>query len=380
MTAVERLLTEIREVAATVDAHATDADHDGQLAPAVMKALHDHGFLRILLPRELGGAGLSLSAAFPVFEAAGRIDGAFGWNLSIGSITLHAVATRLAAPEAAAVLDDPHALVAGGVNPGAVTARRVPGGYRFTGRVGFASGSADATWLLTAAVPEGSTPADPLVAGLFRPDAATILDTWHVSGMRATSSADFLLHDAFVPDELTFSFDLASRPGGDVDSIPMASTLGVALGFVALGVAGHALDRLASLASVRSAFGSPDVLAARPDVQIAAARARALIDAGRAYVASTWRDVETSVSVGRSVTVDDLVRLRLSYVTATQNAIAAADLAWASAGSSAIYEGEPLERCWRDVHVVGQHHFVSTRHLERLGRITLGGPPGPGPI
>jgi alkylation response protein AidB-like acyl-CoA dehydrogenase len=380
VTAVERALGALQEVAGLVEAHATDADRNGELASSVMKALHAQGLFRLLLPMDVGGQGMSLAEAFPVFEAAAQLDGAVGWNLSIGCITLAAVHAQLGTDRADRVLRDPDTIIAGGVTPGSVHARRVSGGYRFSGHVRFASGSAHATWLFTAATTAGASPGQRLVGGLIEPAAVTLLDAWHVTGLRATSSTDFLLDDVFVPDELTFPFDLGPPPDGPIETLPMASTLGVALAFVALGVAGHALVRLLSLATTRSPFGSADVLAARTDVQIATARSRALIDAGRAYVLATWHGIQTELVEGRTLTIDDLARLRLSYVTATQNAIVATDLAWASAGSSAIYEGESLERCWRDVHVVGHHHFVSARHLDRLGRITLGLPPGPGPI
>jgi len=51
-----------------------------------------------------------------------------------------------------------------------------------------------------------------------------------------------------------------------------------------------------------------------------------------------------------------------------------------AAGMNAIALGSPLERCWRDAHAVTQHIAISPSHLERLGRITLGLDPGPGPI
>jgi alkylation response protein AidB-like acyl-CoA dehydrogenase len=87
-----------------------------------------------------------------------------------------------------------------------------------------------------------------------------------------------------------------------------------------------------------------------------------------------------SASGTRSLAPDDLAGLRLAYVTAAEQAAAATDLVYRAAGSSAIFERGGIERCWRDVHAVTQHFAVSPRHLERIGRITLGLDPGPGPI
>jgi alkylation response protein AidB-like acyl-CoA dehydrogenase len=385
------LVEQVRAMAEVVDDHAAASDRAGVLAAAIIDALHESRLVRMLLPTEHCGAGLTLRDVFPVFEAAGALDGALGWNLCIGSISLMVATAGVSEGARARILADPRALIAGGVNPGAVVATRVDGGYLFNGRVGFASGSADATWLFTAAIATGQPgqPGQPgdgeagppnLIGGLFPPHATSLLDTWHVSGMRATSSHDFVLDNVFVPDELAFPVALATAADDPLRSLPLPSMLGSGLAFVALGVAAHAIDRLVALATERLPLFSHEPLRHRADVQIATARARGLVDSARAYVTTTWDDVEDATSAGRPLSTDDLARLRLSYVVAVENAIAATDLAWAAAGSAALFEGEPLERCWRDVHAVGQHAFVSTRHFDRIGRITLGLPPGAGPI
>jgi len=86
------------------------------------------------------------------------------------------------------------------------------------------------------------------------------------------------------------------------------------------------------------------------------------------------------VKSGAMPSVDDQVRLRLAYVTAAESFARATDLVRNAAGMNAITLGSPLERCWRDAHAVTQHIAISPSHLERLGRITLGLDPGPGPI
>ena len=161
-------------------------------------------------------------------------------------------------------------------------------------------------------------------------------------------------------------------------ALPFASRLGSGLSWVAIGIATRALDRVTALARTSVRFGGTQPLSTLHDVQVAVARARALIASGRSYLLSAWAAAESAARTG--LTDDDLAALRLSYVTATQHAIAAADSLWEAAGSAALYESEGLERCWRDVHAVGQHAMVSTRHLGRLGQVTLGLPPGPGPI
>jgi len=139
-----------------------------------------------------------------------------------------------------------------------VRAIQVDGGYRFTGRVPFVSGSAHATWLFAAAaVFDGDKPREAadggpvLVSGIFRPEQATILDTWHVSGMRATSSNDVLIDNLFIPSEMAFPLSHIPSDRDPLAALPLLSRLGAGLSFVALGVATHAIDLLIELAALK---------------------------------------------------------------------------------------------------------------------------------
>ena len=372
----DRYLQALRTLAPLVDGHAAEADRTRRLADPVFEALCAHGLLRLLVASADGGGGLSLSELFTVIEAAARLDGALGWNLCVANVSLAAVVEAL--PDASAeLLARRDLLIAGAIRPGAVTAAPVDGGWRFDGQIGFASGAAHATHFLTASAAD---PADGVTLGTMRcglapRDAVEILDTWHASGLRATSSTHVTFPGVVVPERHVF---LLSPSAPRVGALPFASRLGSGLSWVAVGIATRALDRVTALARTSVRFAGTQPLSTLHDVQVAVARARALIASGRAYLLSSWAAAESAAPTG--LTDDNLAALRLSYVTATQHAIAATDVLWEAAGSAALYESEGLERCWRDVHAVGQHAMVSARHLGRLGQITLGLPPGPGPI
>ena len=63
---------------------------------------------------------------------------------------------------------------------------------------------------------------------------------------------------------------------------------------------------------------------------------------------------------------------RLACLTAAENSVAAVDLLYRLAGSSAIFQSSPLERCFRDVHTAAQHLQVQEGRWETAGRVLLG--------
>ncbi|MEX2206202.1 MAG: hypothetical protein WEF50_08250 [Myxococcota bacterium] len=79
-----------------------------------------------------------------------------------------------------------------------------------SGRWGFASGIRQSTWVMTGCMLEQGDPPAPVTSGIpirhfVVPRASvTVLDTWHVGGLRGTGSTDFTIDDLFVPNERSF--------------------------------------------------------------------------------------------------------------------------------------------------------------------------------
>jgi len=65
--------------------------------------------------------------------------------------------------------------------------------------------------------------------------------------------------------------------------------------------------------------------------------------------------------------------LRASFAVAMTNAhrscTEAVDLLCKTNGGSSVYSRCPLERCFRDIHTVSQHHFTSVAFDEKAGQV-----------
>jgi indole-3-acetate monooxygenase len=383
-------LERARELAPLVRTSAEESERERRLASSVVEAFHDAGLFRLQIPERFGGAGLDPVEALPIYEEISAADGSAGWNLAIGAGG-GAFAAMLDDAEALEeIVGDPRALLAGSVNPTALRVVPEADGVRVSGRLRYASGVSQSSWLMAGGLvfdgdnprPRMTAEGAPVIVGTFFPTReARVLDTWHANGLAGTGSHDVEVSDVFVPARRVFEFfSTKPRPFDPLASLPLFSRLGATIAGVGIGIARRAIDELASLASAKVPIASAGPLRERATVQIDVGRARGLVEGARAHVTGTAREVFARVAAGAQPSVDDQVRLRLAYVSAAESFARAVDLVRNAAGMNAIALGNPLERCWRDVHAVTQHIAISPVHLERLGRITLGLDPGIGPI
>ncbi|HXJ32886.1 MAG TPA: acyl-CoA dehydrogenase family protein [Candidatus Eisenbacteria bacterium] len=374
---VARLAPLIRE-------HAERSERESQLATEVVEAFHEAGLFRVLLPLEMKGSGLTIPETLRVYEAVARIDGSCGWNLAIcadgpvfGHFLPHATYDE--------IFGDPRALIGGSLNPMSTRAVRCDGGWRFSGKATFVSGSAQLTWVMSSGIvfrdgaPEmGSNGIPVMRSGVLPKRVCTVLDTWSVSGMRGTGSNDCAFEDVFVPDAFTFDWPdpRSSWQRGAFAAVPLVTQLGGGLASVALGIAQHAIDALVELATTKVPAATRATLCERPLAQIQVAQAEGLLQAGRAYLWSAneeaWRRGEAGAPFG----APERAAARLASVTAAKLAAQAVDLVYDAAGATSIQKSSPIERCWRDVHAVTQHVILSTGRFEIVGRVLFGLDPG----
>jgi len=381
--AVETYLARIADLAPLVREHATTSERDGRLATPIVEALHEAGLFRILLPRSLGGGGLTIPESIVVFEAMARLDASVAWNLSIcadGPLFGH----FLSRDAYETVFDDPRAVIAGTLNPLTIRAVRCDGGWRYSGRANYVSGSAQATWLVGAGI-ELHDDAPRMVDGFPIMRAAimpfrhcTILDTWHVSGMRGTGSNDCTFEDVFVPDDFTFAWPEARSPWctGAFGTVPLATQLGSALAAVAIGTARHAIAAVVELATMKVPAGTRALMRERPLAQMQIAQAQGWVEAAHAYLSSAVARCWQMGEAGEPFDNAARAAARLASVTAVKLAAQAVDLVHDAAGMNAVQTSSELDRCWRDLHTMTQHVILGTGRYEIVGRILMGLEPG----
>jgi len=366
----------------TAEASFTTANAYLGAAP-VVEALRSNGLFSMSVPAALGGLETPLIPVLRSIEEVAYADGATGWNVMIafdsGLMAAHLSATR----SRQLVASIPRAIIAGSVAPTGQI-QRTDDGYRLAGRWPFGSGCQQADiFILGAMLFEKGAPVIakngiPEMMEVAVPAAdVKILDTWRVAGLRGTGSHDFSVDNLFVADGFVQPMNLgASVDRGPLYDFPTLGSFAVAKAAVALGNARHAIDALKDLARTKIPTGQMTLLRERPALQIDLARAEAIVRSSRAFLHQTVDEVLRIVSAGKPVEQQQLAILRLAAVDAVLRCAEAVDLMYNAGGASAIYETSPLERCFRDAHVITAHVVVQPAVYEAAGRVLMDLPPG----
>src|SRR3989442_10905648 len=137
-------LDRARELSPRVAVAAPQIERDRRIPEALLDALHDAGFFRLLLPRSFDGGELDPVTFTLVIEEIAKGDASTAWVLcqTAGcSMTVAYVPPDVARD----IFGDPRAVMAWGPGPGS-RAVVADGGCRVTGTWSFASGGRHATW------------------------------------------------------------------------------------------------------------------------------------------------------------------------------------------------------------------------------------------
>ena len=79
-------------------------------------------------------------------------------------------------------------------------------------------------------------------------------------------------------------------------------------------------------------------------------------------------------AAGRTPTLRQRAIARLAAAKAAEASAQAVDLLYNAAGGTGLFESNPLERCFRDVHATTQHIGTQPANFELAGRVLLLGP------
>jgi alkylation response protein AidB-like acyl-CoA dehydrogenase len=367
-----------REFAPELAAAAAEIECRRELPEPVVAALVERGFFHLLLPGSLGGAELLPASFVPVIEEIAKADASTAWCLNQAS-GCSMTAAYLDPAAACEIFGGPRGILAWGPGPGKAWA--VDGGYRVTATFSYASGSHNATWLgcHVPVVEADGTPrlncdGSPVIRTmLFPKSSAQITEIWHVIGLKGTGSDRFSVEDLFVPERHTATRDdEARREEGLLYRFSSLQLYAAGFAGVAMGIARNTLDAFVALAHDKVPFRSGSTLRDNHLIQSQVAQAEARLCAARAFLLRSLDEITAEIERTGHITLDQRMDIRLASTFAIHQSLQVVDTAYHSAGSTAIFEENPFERRFRDIHTVSQQLQGRQEHFETVGQYLLG--------
>ena len=363
-------------VAGAIIAHRDEAEAIRRLPPALLEVLRSAGLFRLQTPVELGGFEAELTTVLAVYEELARLDGSVAWNVWNANIGLGAgFMTKAGAAVIWGAGPDPvivnSARPAGGAIP-------TDGGYRLSGRWDIVSAIDSADWVVLFGIVMGAegpvmvTAELPDVRSFYVPKRdVTVLDTWHVGGMRGSGSNTVVVDDAFVPEALAPSPFGSSRIDRPAFRIPIFTSIASGAAAACLGIARSAIDEIIALAPTK-ATGAGCMLSALPSGQGAIASADAQLRAAHLLLHDAAGDLCASAVADSAITVAQRGRIRAAMTHAALTSRSVVNAMYELGSSSSLYSANRLERIFRDGNAAAQHGLLNPLTFVAAGRILLG--------
>ena len=354
----DELLERIRARAAAVDAENRFPDED-------LAELTDAGYLAILVPKALGGAGLGLAEASILQQrlATAAPATALAINMHLvwtgvakvfsdrGISGLEFVQEGAAAGEVFAfgISEAGNDLVLFGSDT--VAEPQPDGSYAFTGTKIFTSLGPVWTQLGLHGL-DITSPDGPQVVYAFVPrtDAVTTRDDWDTVGMRGTQSRTTELHGAVAPADRVVR-RVAPGPNPDPIVFGIFSVFEVLLASVYTGIARRALDLAVLTAKKRTSKKTGLAYADDPDIRWRIAEMALAYDGLLPQISSLATDVDQRADHG-ALWFAKLSGLKHRAVVAAKQIV---DEAMLVAGGSSYFTRNELSRLYRDV-LAGMFH------------------------
>jgi len=345
--------------------------------------LREAGYLRLAVPRELGGFGLTLEE---VVREQRRL--AYHAAPTALAVNMHLYWTGLAADLWRAgdtsltwLLQEAargQVFAAGHAESGndipvllsTTKAERVDGGYKFTGRKGFGSLTPVWTYLGLHGM-DTSDPAKPKIVHAFMPRETKgyrIEETWDVLGMRATRSDDTILEGAVVPDRYVARVVPAGAAGIDAFILGVFAWALLGFGNIYYALARKALDLTVETVKSKKSVGLSRSMAYHAEVQHRVAAMGLALEGIEPHLERIAADWSSGVNHGAAWPA----KIFAAKYHAVEDAWRIVDQALDLAGGFGIFRRSPLEQLFRDARLGRIHPANSMLTHEIMAKTLLG--------
>lgn len=371
------------EMLARFAKRAPQYDRDNVFFSDDFEELRQAGYLRIAVPQELGGAGLSLAdvalqqrrLGYHAAPTALAINMHIYWtgvaadlwragDKSLGWLLEQAAGGEVFAAGHAESGNDIPVLLS------TTKAQRVEGGYRFTGRKAFGSLSPVWTYLGIHGM-DATDPAQPKIVHAFMPrdtEGYRIEETWDVLGMRATRSDDTVLDGVFVPDRYVARVVAAGAAGIDFFILSLFAWALMGFGNIYYGLARRALELTVESAKSKRSLAISRTMAYHAELQHRVAEMGLAFESIGPLLDRVAADWSTGINHGAAWPA----KIFAAKYHAVEQSWRIVDLALEVAGGFGIFRRSGLEQLFRDARLGRIHPANSMLTHEIVAKTLLG--------
>lgn len=357
------VMEKLNELLPTLRERAQETEDLRRIPDDSIKALQEVGFFKLLQPAQWGGYEADPVTFYDAVRTIASACGSTGWVAGI--IGVHNWHLALFDQQAQEDVwgEDTDVRISSSYAPmgaGAV----VEGGYTVNGAWAWSSGSDHADWVLVGGpVIKDGRPVD-FGSFLIPRKDYEIDDVWNVVGLRGTGSNTIIVKDVFVPRHRFLSFKAMSNltaPGlerntAPVYKMPWGTIHPTTISTPIVGMAYGAYDAHVEHQGkrVRAAYAG-EKAKDDPFAKVRIAEASSDIDAAWRQLSGNVADEYALLLAGEEVPIELRLRARRDQVRATGRAIASIDKLFENSGATALQNGTPIQRFWRDAHAGRVH-------------------------
>lgn len=374
----EDLLDRARAIAPKLRERAAACEQARMVPVETIADYREAGLIRMSMPARYDGYEMGWDVLCEITQILAAACGSQAWIQRIMADHAQMVSTFPAQAQEDVWGKDTDVLISASFDP-VGRAKRVDGGFLFSGRHGFSSGIDHADWMICGGhIQDGDVLDGPHFFLVPKTDA-TVIDDWYVMGLAGTGSKSFEVKDVFVPAHRMLNGAQArvgQGPGTKINTAAVYRTPrgGVtSTGFAALtvGMAKGVMEDWYAYTRPRKSRGVS--IAAKESVKLMASLCNAEIDAAEALYLNTIRDAMRRLEKHETLTTLDLATARRNVAFACRLSLNAATQLFNSCGGRVLSQGNHLGRQYRNVLGAASHHSVNWETAAAgFGEIMLG--------
>ncbi|CAM2919946.1 3-hydroxy-9,10-secoandrosta-1,3,5(10)-triene-9,17-dione monooxygenase oxygenase subunit [Skermania piniformis] len=360
---VDGVRARVEELLPTLRERAQEAEELRRIPDDSIKSLQETGFFKLIQPSRWGGYECDPVIFYDTVRRIASACGSTGWVASILGVHNWHLALFDEQAQHDVWGDDPETRISSSYAPMG-RGDAIDGGYTVNGSWAWSSGCDHADWVFVGGpVIKNGKPVD-FGSFLIPRSDYRIDDVWNVVGLRATGSNTIVVEDVFVPRYRFLSMRTMAQltsPGLDrntapVYKMPWGTIHPTTISAPIVGMAYGAYDAHVEHQGrrIRAAYAG-EKAKEDPFAKVRVAEAASDIDAAWRQLSGNVADEYGYLLRGEEVPFELRLRARRDQVRATGRAIASIDKLFESSGATALVNGTPLQRFWRDAHAGRVH-------------------------